>query len=63
MWGPRLSRTFGSMNGALTYFAVAVHQSELRAAAERSGRVPGKPRRKRRLASLPRPRRARRAYA
>jgi hypothetical protein len=51
------------MNGALTYFAVAVHQSELRAAAERSRRLPGKPRRKRRLAGLPRPRRARRAYA
>ena len=51
------------MNGALTYVAVAVHQSELRAAAERSRRAPAKPRRKRRLAGLPRPRRARRAYA
>jgi hypothetical protein len=51
------------MNGALTYIAVAVHQTELRAAAERSRRVPGKPRRKHRLPGLPRSRRARRAYA
>lgn len=51
------------MNGALTYFSAAVHQAELHAAAERSRRVPGKPRRKRSLPGLSRPRRARRAYA
>ena len=39
--GPALlSRSFGCMNGALTYAAVAMHQAELRAAAERSRRVP-----------------------
>jgi len=51
------------MNGALTYVAATMHQSELRAAAERSRRLPGRPPRKRRLAVLPRTRRARRAYA
>ena len=52
------------MNGAaLTYAAATLHQAELRAAAERSRRVPDRPPRKRRLAALPRPRRARRAYA
>jgi hypothetical protein len=51
------------MNGSLTYFAVAVHQAELHAAAERSRRAPGKPRRRRRLPGLSRQRRARRAYA
>jgi hypothetical protein len=52
------------MNGAaLTYAAATLHQAELRAAAERSRRLPGRPPRKRRLAALPRPRRARRAYA
>jgi hypothetical protein len=51
------------MNGALTYAAATMHQAELLAAAERSRRLPGKPRPKRRLAVLPRPRRARRAYA
>jgi hypothetical protein len=51
------------MNGAaLTYAAAAVHQAELRAVAEHGRRLPGRPPRKRRLA-LPRPRRARRAYA
>jgi hypothetical protein len=40
-----------------------MHQAELRAAAARSRRLPGRPPRKRRLAALPRPRRARRAYA
>ena len=33
------------MNGALAYAVVAIHQSELRVAAERSRRVPRKPRR------------------
>jgi len=61
--GVLLSRTFGYMNGALTYVAATMHQSELRAAAERSRRLPGRPPRKRRLAVLPRTRRARRAYA
>jgi hypothetical protein len=49
------------MNGALTYAVVAVHQAELRAAAERSRRGLAKTPRKR--LALPRPRRARRAYA
>ena len=33
------------MNGALTYAVVAIHQTELRAAAERNRRAPRKPRR------------------
>jgi hypothetical protein len=51
------------MNGALTYAAVAIHQSELRAAAERTRRAPRKPRRDRRLPGLPWRRRPRRAFA
>jgi hypothetical protein len=51
------------MNAALTYAAASMHQAELRAAAERSRRLPGRPPHKRGLAALPRPRRARRAYA
>ena len=58
-----LSRSFGSMNGALTYAVVAVHETELRAAAERSRRVPRAKRRERRLPALPWRRRPRRAYA
>ena len=41
------------MNGALTYAVVAIHQSELRAAAERNRRPPRKPRRERRLKPTP----------
>jgi hypothetical protein len=41
------------MNGAaLTYAASAIHQAELRAAADRSRRTPRRPRRERRLPSL-----------
>ena len=53
MAGACLSRSFGSMNGApLTYAVAALHQMELQAAAERSRRVPRKPRRERRLPAL-----------
>jgi hypothetical protein len=53
MPGPRLSRSFGSMNGApLTYALVTLHQQELRLAAERQRRAPRKPRRERRLPTL-----------
>jgi hypothetical protein len=62
MWRRGLSRSFGSMNGALTYIVVAVHQAELHAAAERS-RIPRSKRRERRLPALPWRRRPRRAYA
>jgi hypothetical protein len=51
------------MNAAVTYAVVAVHQNELRAAAERSRRAPRTPRSGRRLPLLPRARRQRRAYA
>jgi hypothetical protein len=51
------------MNGSLTYASLALYQSELRAAAERSRRAPVKRRRERRLPSLPWRRRPRRAYA
>jgi hypothetical protein len=51
------------MNAALTYSFAAVHQAELRAAAERSRRAPRKSRRERHLPLLPRARRQRRAYA
>jgi len=51
------------MNAAVTYAVVAVHQTELRAAAERSRRAQRKPRSGRRLPLLPRARRQRRAYA
>jgi hypothetical protein len=50
------------MNGSLTYASASLHQAELRAAAERSRRVPRKPRAERRLPALPW-RRPRRAYA
>jgi hypothetical protein len=49
------------MNGALTYAASAIHQTELRSAAERSRRGPRKPRRERRLPGLPWRRRPRKA--
>jgi hypothetical protein len=52
------------MNGApLTYAVVAIRQHELRLAAERRRGVPRKPRRERRLPSLPWRRRPRRAFA
>jgi hypothetical protein len=52
------------MNGAaLTYAASAIHQAELRAAADRSRRGPRKPRRERRLPALPWRRRPRKAFA
>jgi hypothetical protein len=51
------------MNGSLTYATAAIHQAELRAAAERSRRAPRKPRRERRLPALPWRRRPRKAYA
>jgi hypothetical protein len=64
MWGRGLSRSFGSMNGApLTYAVVALHQHELRLAAERDRRALRKPRRGPRLPSLPWRRRPRRAFA
>ncbi|HEX3278820.1 MAG TPA: hypothetical protein VHR40_09880 [Thermoleophilaceae bacterium] len=52
------------MNGApLTYAVVALHQHELRLAAERDRRALRKPRRGPRLPSLPWRRRPRRAFA
>jgi hypothetical protein len=51
------------MNGSLTYASAALHQAELLAAAERSRKVPRRPRRERRFPALPWRRRPRRAYA
>jgi hypothetical protein len=64
MWRTGLSRNFGSMNGApLTYAVAALHQQELRMAAERRRGKPRKPRRGPSLPSLPWRRRPRRAFA